>query len=149
MLARLADVLRSTCRGSDVLVRWGGEEFLVLQRFVDRAQAPALAARLGAAVRETSFSLDGEPPLSLTCSIGFAAFPMTPDATAADWPATVALADEALYLAKSRRDAWVGVLRPAAGHAPPLGADPRTVLRDGGFEVLRSFAPEEDPADAN
>jgi diguanylate cyclase (GGDEF)-like protein len=140
VLARFAAVLRATCRGSDVVVRWGGEEFLVLQRFVDRAQAAPLAARIAAAVRAEAFALDGEPPLGLTCSIGFAAFPIVPDADGGgDWRATLALADEALYLAKARRDAWVGVLRRIDGG--PIGEreDVRSLLRAGAFELARSF----------
>jgi len=137
VLARFAEVLKATCRGSDLLVRWGGEEFLVVQRFVDRAQAPVLAERLAAAVRAEAFALEGEPPLPLTCSIGFAAFPIEPDAGVAGWQATLALADEALYLAKSRRDAWVGVLHRRA--AADASADARAALRAGAFDLVRSF----------
>ena len=142
VLVRLAEVLRANCRASDVLVRWGGEEFLVLQRFVDREQAPVLAARLAAAIRDTTVAEGDEPPLSITCSIGFAAFPMTADATPADWTATVALADEALYIAKSRRDAWVGVLRATDAGARVAVLDPRAALRGGRFEIVSSFVPE-------
>ena len=139
VLARFAAVLKATCRSSDVLVRWGGEEFLVVKRFVDRAQAPVLAARLAAAVRSERFAIDGEAPLALTCSIGFAAFPIVPEATAGDWDATLALADEALYLAKARRDAWVGVVRRLDSEPATEGQDVRSMLRAGAFELVRSF----------
>ena len=139
VLARFAAVLKATCRSSDVVVRWGGEEFLVLQRFVDRTQAPVLAARIAAAVRAEAFALEGEPPLTLTCSIGFAVFPIAPDADFGDWNATLALADEALYLAKARRDAWVGVVRGIEGRPPGDGHDARSQLRAGAFERVQSF----------
>lgn len=139
VLARFAAVLKATCRSSDVLVRWGGEEFLVVQRFVDRAQAPVLAARIAAAVRSERFAIDGEAPLALTCSIGFAAFPILPEATAGDWGATLVLADEALYLAKTRRDAWVGVMRRLDDEPVTVGQDVRSLLRAGAFELVRSF----------
>lgn len=139
VLARFAAVLKATCRSSDVVVRWGGEEFLVLQRFVDRAQAVALATRIAAAVRAEPFASEGEPPLALTCSIGFAAFPIVPEAERSDWRATLALADEALYLAKARRDAWVGVLRRIDEAPLGDGDDVRSLLRGGAFVVVRSF----------
>lgn len=139
VLMRFAAVLKATCRSSDIVVRWGGEEFLVVQRFVDRAQAPVLAARLAAAVRAESFAVEGEPPLSVTCSIGFAAFPIVPQAVVSDWSATLALADEALYLAKARRDAWVGVLRRSDDARNDEGADVREAMRDGAFEMVQSF----------
>jgi GGDEF domain-containing protein len=110
-----------------------------VQRFVDRAQAPVLAARLAAAVRSERFAIDGEAPLALTCSIGFAAFPILPEATAGDWDATLALADEALYLAKARRDAWVGVVRRLDNEPAIEGQDVRSLLRAGAFELVRSF----------
>ncbi len=50
--------------------------------------------------------------LRRTCSIGFSAFPLDPNAVAAPtWELTVELADRCLYGAKaSGRDTWVGVI---------------------------------------
>ena len=77
--------------------------------------------------------------VSPTCSIGFAAFPILPEATAGDWGATLVLADEALYLAKTRRDAWVGVMRRLDDEPVTVGQDVRSLLRAGAFELVRSF----------
>lgn len=109
VLQQMAALLRDACRASDIIVRWGGEEFLVICRFVDRALGPTLAERVRSAVAEHPFDLGGGRTLRRTCSIGAAAFPFVPAAPdGVSWEQTVALADEALYDAKrTGRDRWV------------------------------------------
>lgn len=50
VLSRVAGVLAEHVRGSDLAVRWGGDEFLVVTRSFDRARASDSAERLRAAV---------------------------------------------------------------------------------------------------
>ncbi len=113
VLAEFARRLRAVFRESDVLVRWGGEEFLALARGGARSGATELAARFGSAVRDRLFPLADGPNLEVTVSIGFAVFPLDPAAPQAwDWDATLRLADAALYAAKAGgRDGYVGALR--------------------------------------
>lgn len=40
------------------ILRWGGEEFLVVSHFADRAQAPEIAERFRSAVDNHPFALD-------------------------------------------------------------------------------------------
>ena len=104
-------LLEAACRQSDVVGRWGGEEFLVLARFTERTQAAVQAERLRRTVEEGRFTLEDGRVLSVTCSIGFAAFPFArrePDALS--WEQVVAVADHAAYAAKRLgRNAWVGL----------------------------------------
>src|SRR5437868_9291400 len=44
---------------SDVLIRWGGEEFLVVSRYTNRDEAAALAARVLNAVGSEKYELQG------------------------------------------------------------------------------------------
>jgi diguanylate cyclase (GGDEF)-like protein len=105
VLAELAALLLRTFRASDYVVRWGGEEFLILVRFVDRAAAPGLAEKLRAAVAGHPFPLPDGTLLRRTCSIGYAAWP-TGHLT---WEQVIDRADAALYAAKrGGRDACVG-----------------------------------------
>ena len=53
VLVEMARRLSSSIRHSDVLVRWGGEEFLIVSRYTDRAEAEWLAQRVLAAVADT------------------------------------------------------------------------------------------------
>ncbi|HEX6086207.1 MAG TPA: diguanylate cyclase, partial [Thermoanaerobaculia bacterium] len=105
VLAELAALLGRTFRASDYVVRWGGEEFLIVIRFVDRAAAPELAEKLRAAVAAHPFPLPDGTILHRTCSIGYAAWPLE----SLTWEQVVDRADAALYAAKrGGRDACVG-----------------------------------------
>jgi diguanylate cyclase (GGDEF)-like protein len=104
VLIQLAQVLQQTFRASDHIVRWGGEEFLIVARFVDGSRAGELAEKLRAAVAEHEFVLPDGAVLHRTCSIGVAVWPLPPNVS---WDRAVDLADTALYEAKrSGRDRW-------------------------------------------
>ena len=108
VLVQLAQLLLHTFRASDCVVRWGGEEFLIVVRFVDRSHAAELAEKLRSAVAAHPFIIPDGTILRRTCSIGFAPYPFTrANPQAFDWERVVDLADGALYKAKhSGRDAW-------------------------------------------
>ncbi|MDQ1919242.1 ligand-binding sensor domain-containing diguanylate cyclase [Massilia pseudoviolaceinigra] len=112
VLRQIADVMRRTCRASDVVVRWGGEEFLIVARNTDRDHAHALANQVCQAVRSHRFDLGNGVVLQKSCSVGFTAFPLLPGAPERfDWEQALELADQCLYAAKnSGRDGWVGCL---------------------------------------
>jgi two-component system cell cycle response regulator len=109
VLVQIAEVLRTTCRTSDTLARWGGEEFLAILRFCNRNTAPISAERIRMAIEKHVFDIGGQR-VSVTCSVGFASFPVFPDRPdEVGWERVVALADEALYRAKQAgRNTWAG-----------------------------------------
>lgn len=96
-LKALAENLRHGLRRGDVLVRWGGEEFVAILAETNADGARILIERL----RATGFGLrpDGTP---MTASIGVAE--RVADG-AHDWPHLIELADQRMYEAKrSGRD---------------------------------------------
>lgn len=115
VLVQIATILRDICRASDTLVRWGGEEFLIVSRFNDRRRVSAFAERVRSDIEREAFVIGEGRTLHRTCSIGFASYPFSvayPEALS--WEQVVAVADEALYLAKhSGANAWVGVTASA------------------------------------
>ncbi len=119
VLSQVAGVMRATCRASDVVVRWGGEEFLIIARNTDRKRAKVLAEQLCAAIRGHEFDIGNGKVLRKTCSLGFTAFPLLTHAPERfNWEQGVELADQCLYAAKrTGRDGWVGCLlqEPADG----------------------------------
>lgn len=126
VLVQLAQVLRATFRTSDVVARWGGEEFVVVVRFLDRREAPALAEKLRAAVESHRFLLPDGMVLEKTCSIGGACWPFSPAVPdAVGWEEILGVADACLYLAKrGGRNRWmVGELPP--NHIAPAAAAAR------------------------
>jgi diguanylate cyclase (GGDEF)-like protein len=98
-------------RSHDLVVRWGGEEFVVLLPHTDPEDASALADRIRAGIESPEFRAD-ERTLTLTCSVGVAgtrAFPADADADA-----LVARSDAACYEAKrAGRNRTVSVEMPA------------------------------------
>jgi diguanylate cyclase (GGDEF)-like protein len=93
--------ISSAIRNSDLLVRWGGEEFLVVSRFTDRRQAAILAERVLDGFRGKPFLVGAVNGVFQTCSIGWAAFPwMEEDVEAMGFEGVLKYADRGLYRAK-------------------------------------------------
>lgn len=95
-LRRVGATLASTVRASDVVCRYGGEEFLVFLPDCDLAEATAKAEKIRVAISATSLSIGGQVIPSVTASIGLAMFPEV-GATRAQ---LIQTADRALYRAK-------------------------------------------------
>lgn len=111
VLIQMRKRLQSIFRESDYLIRWGGEEFLVVARGTRRERAAELAERARAAVANEPFVLADGGVLAKTCSIGYASFPPARQfPPALGWQEVVEIADAALYLVKnSGRNGWLGV----------------------------------------
>jgi diguanylate cyclase (GGDEF)-like protein len=96
-LAQIGKVLKSVCRGYDIVARYGGEEFAMLFPRADKSKAMDMAGRILIEMRHTTFEGDRNlPSASLTVSIGVASYPE--DGTTAE--ELLSRADEALYAAK-------------------------------------------------
>jgi diguanylate cyclase (GGDEF)-like protein len=111
VLVQVRDILEKACRSSDTVIRWGGDEFLIVGRYADRRAAEILSDRIRSSVDQHPFQLGNDVEARLSCSIGFAYYPFAKAApTLMNWEQVVAIADRALYIAKnSGRNAWVGV----------------------------------------
>jgi diguanylate cyclase (GGDEF)-like protein len=132
MLIDLTTRISGAIRYSDVLVRWGGEEFLVVSRFCERKEAATLAARVLSAVSGEPFKIKGASlSLRRTVSIGWAAFPWNMESPIdLNYEEVLALADRALYKAKSAgRNLAIGAL------APESAAEPHTAVAQGDSEA--------------
>jgi len=92
MLKEFASLLKRCARGSDVVARFGGDEFVMLLPCTGRGNATAAADRIRAVIEKCTFPRRKK----LTVSMGVASFPQD----AEDGGEIVARADEALYMAK-------------------------------------------------
>jgi diguanylate cyclase (GGDEF)-like protein len=115
LLQEFAKRIESVKRRTDDLVRWGGEEFLLVCRSTDRENAPALFARVLEVIREAPFDVGNGVEVHKTCSIGWAPFPwLMDDVGHLSIENVIELADKALYMAKREgRNRSVGLV-PAA-----------------------------------
>ena len=98
VLQKMADVIRGALRKEDMLVRYGGEEFLVLLPDVPGPGAVVVAGRIRKAVEAEAFDIDGNT-IPVTVSVGVSA---RLDEGPESMEGLLARADEALALAKQR-----------------------------------------------
>ena len=97
VLRNLGELLRKFKRDTDLVARFGGEEFCVLCEETDAAGAKLFAERLREEVQEHSFMTEAGA-IALTSSVGIATYPDD----AAEGSALFHAADQALYAAKKR-----------------------------------------------
>jgi diguanylate cyclase (GGDEF)-like protein len=95
-LSQVARSLNACVRDSDLLFRYGGEEFVVLLANTDQASAELVAGRVLACIRETVVELDKQPSLQLTASAGVTSLRPEDDSTT-----LFERADQAMYAAKN------------------------------------------------
>lgn len=111
ILIQFAELMKQVFRSSDYLIRWGGEEFLVVMRHIRGDNAPAYAERLRQTVEQHAFAISDSQSINMTCSIGFACYPIhSAETPTLSWHQLIDVADSCLYTAKkSTKNAWVGV----------------------------------------
>lgn len=106
------DVLKRVKRDTDVVGRFGGEEFVVVCEQTDSEGAALLAERIRSELEAASFPTE-RGPLQVTCSVGVATFPIA----GPDWDALFKATDEALYASKRGGRNRVTVWSPRLGCA--------------------------------
>lgn len=101
VLHRVAEEIRLAIRSSDELIRYGGEEFLVILNVSDRTVVDAVLERVRTRIEQMKFSYEHH----VTVSIGYTRVCQT-GMTLGEW---CAYADEALY--KAKRDGRNRIIR--------------------------------------
>ena len=145
VLGVLGDRLNRFARTGDHVVRWGGEEFLVVFQGLPRSHSTSVLQRLFEATVSRPVEMDDQVELEVTCSIGFAELPLLSD-EAVDmigWESVVEIADQALYRVKRRgRNGWA-LIRPSGNlnsvdFVQAVREDLDTVLDQGQVEIIFS-----------
>ena len=99
VLVAIARRLRETLRETDMIVRWGGEEFLVFVPSTSPDKLDEIAARIMKAVAMEPIAYRGNI-IRVTASVGYAPMPLPPEDINLPWERAVSLVDMALYMAK-------------------------------------------------
>ena len=93
----MAEIVKNNTRGSDVVGRYGGDEFMVLITSTTVEQATSIMENLREKISSTGIAIPGtEAPIRITISGGLAMFPTHGRST----PELFRAADEALYESK-------------------------------------------------
>jgi len=94
VLARVADRIKRKIRATDLIGRYGGEEFAILLPKTDKKNAIKIAEGLRKAIQSEKFNFSGEK-INVTVTVGVSFFPECDTMSE-----LVASADEALYKGK-------------------------------------------------
>jgi diguanylate cyclase (GGDEF)-like protein len=134
LLQRVAERLGKVVRKSDVLVRWGGEEFLIMSRSADPSGTPAFCERILDIMASEAFDLGHGVRVRKTCSVGWAPYPWSRSAyEAVCAEEIIELADTALYRAKAAgRNQGVGILPGDGALASPHSITLEALQNDTG-----------------
>jgi diguanylate cyclase (GGDEF)-like protein/putative nucleotidyltransferase with HDIG domain len=119
-LRGFAAAARAALRGSDIVGRWGGEEFVAILPETEPEGATEVAERLRAHASDNALPLASEH--RLTCSVGISHFPED----AVDRNALLEMADRAMYAAKR-----LGRNQVRLSTEPAVVALTRTVAKPG------------------
>ena len=120
VLIEVAERLRSALREGDLVVRWGGEEFLIVVKSHDVASAQRLAQRLLDLIAGTPIQA-GKQAITVTASLGFATFPVPPHHLSMPWERAIDLVDTVMYMAKAHgRNRAYGIEQIAAADPTEL-----------------------------
>jgi diguanylate cyclase (GGDEF)-like protein len=148
----VSTLLQRCVRPNDKVVRWGGDEFVIVRTPSDIDDAATLAEDIRIKIADLRFRIWDTVSAHTTCSIGFACYPFVLEAPLwATWEEVLNLADMALYRAKVRRDAWLGWCGlPRAARQTELfkliSVDPHTAMRLGYIDVRASRRSEDETA---
>lgn len=148
VLQQLAQLLTGLLRAGDYLVRWGGEEFLLVFRPMPSRLLSTIGERLRYEIANHVFELPDRSTLHITASIGMCEYPAFRDSEMClDWVSVVELADRAMYWVKRHgRNGWA-TLRPTpstriAQVLMQVRKDMDGLLASGQLQMLSSSTPQ-------
>ena len=98
VLIEVAGVIRRCVRDTDVMVRYGGDEYTILLPSTDSPGAMIVAERIREQIAATAFTSEDGTTLAITASIGVASFPEH----AKEKRDILRMADAAMYHGKAR-----------------------------------------------
>ncbi len=114
ILKQFSNLLSLAIRKDDIVVRWGGEEFLIILKHTSYSFIEKFARNIKDVIEHTEFIVSEDPrkTVNKTCSIGYVSFPFHKEAPdLISFEQAIMLADLGLFYSKKNgRNLAVGVL---------------------------------------
>ena len=101
VLTKVVEILKNTLRESDMIIRWGGDEFILISPHINSKGADTVLKKVVQAIDDGEYLLEGKGE-KITISVG-ASFFKQDDKDVND---VLRRCDNALYEAKSLRDTY-------------------------------------------
>lgn len=153
VLKQVAAILRDCVRNSDLAVRWGGDEFVVVYTAAELGEGAVLAERIRIRIAKHHFRLGNGEIARTSCSIGFVCYPFVRGAPQLlSHEQALNVADTALLAAKAQRNSWIGwggtpTAQDITGLFRALDSNPGSVAERGALQVLASPYRPDDTVD--
>lgn len=150
VLKEVATRLRNAVRDEDMLMRWGGEEFLIFSPKSNPEQITSLVERVLRAIGDAPFSC-GDLSIPVTVTAGFISVPFSdvPE-DVCDWERALQIADMALYLGKTHgRNRAYGLSRLLVAHEEAITTlthDLAAAIKQNMVEVIEVLGPVQEQA---
>ena len=107
-LLQVRDELLDCARQSDTIIRWGGDEFLIVGQTKGVSGIANFAERVRLAIGERVYDLGNGHNAELSCSVGAVPYPLAPLKTELlNWEQSLNVADAGAYIVKANgRNGW-------------------------------------------
>lgn len=108
-LLQVRDELLDCTRASDTVIRWGGDEFLIIGRTKNVSGIANFAERVRLSVTERVYNVGNGDTAHMSCSVGAVPYPFAPlRSDLLSWEQALNIADSAAYVVKTNgRNGWV------------------------------------------
>ena len=108
-LLQVRDELLDCTRTSDTVIRWGGDEFLIIGQTKGISGIANFAERVRLSVSERTYRVGNGDTAHMSCSVGAVPYPFAPlRSELLSWEQALNIADSAAYIVKTNgRNGWV------------------------------------------
>lgn len=97
VLIDVSNILKLNVRKTDDVLRWGGEEFLIVLKSTQKDHIYDFVKKIGRSIQGNDFRLENGKKISIMCSIGYVCIPFEKSHNV---ETLISYADQAMYKAK-------------------------------------------------